>query len=266
MNNCRKLLILLIVLAFSFSSTAHAATLNTFTSNYDADVFQTEQITFQTNSSIPQEWYPLKDTCKHLSIDVSWDNITREVVIDNFPTQQILPNAKEYRYKNSNLPDSLKIEKGVTYCSPEFLRNLLGGIGFLYNNEVYYFAGEDISSKLINPGISDVFKQNTITSMYEMKLKMPNEYEFNRKYLTGGIKCVQRGDDSKVPTYAPAYIYSGAKKPCCCIIGDKAIGTKLATYISHEAYHVWQNRNGCVNEPDAKAYGEMIKSTLNSIN
>lgn len=263
----KKVLILSIALTSVLTVIASASTLHTFTSDYDADRYAENQIDFEIPSSISQDWYPLKDSSKYLPIEVSWDNATREVVIDNFPTQKNFRNIKkQQRHKSYNLPESLKIKNGVTYCSPKFLRNLLGGEGFLYNNEVYCFVGEDVESKLINPGVSDIFKLNAITTMYEMKLKMPEEYEFNRKYLTGGIKCVQKGSDPKAPNHAVAYIYSGAVNPCCCIVDDKAQGATLASYISHEAYHVWQNRNGGVVEHDAKVHGEMVRDKLRSIN
>ena len=243
---------------------ASATTLHLFESDYDKDLYLVEQIEFDISSSTLQNWYPLKEASKYLAIEVTWDNKTHEIVINNFPLQYVNSNISERRYKSYKLPNSLKIKDGVTYCSPEFLASLLGGFGFLYNGQIYYFAGENVQSKLINPGASKVFKPYVITSMYEMKLKLPNEYKFARKYLTGGIKCVQTVD-SKIPAYAKAYVYPSHTYPCCYIVGDRVMSTTLTSYIGHEAYHVWQyrtNGNDGIVEHDALLYGNAIQEAL----
>lgn len=260
----KKIFVLCTIFIFAFITTADASTLHTFKSDYDADKYTTTQINFQIQSTIPQNWYPLKAVSVYLPIDVNWDSKTREVIIDNFPLQYVNSNIPERRYKSYKLPNSLKIKDGVTYCSPEFLANLLGGFGFLYNGQIYYFAGENVQSKLINPGASKVFKSYVITSMYEMKLKLPNEYKFARKYLTGGIECIQTVD-SKIPAYAKAYVYPSHTYPCCYIVGDKVMSTTLASYIGHEAYHVWQyhtNGSDGIIEHDALLYGNTIQEAL----
>lgn len=256
--------LLFIMLILLIPIGANASYLYTFKSDYDTNKYITEQIYFDIPYSVPQDWYQLKTMSQYLSIGVDWDSKTHEIVIDNFPLQYVNSNMPERRYKSYKLPDSLKIKDGVTYCSPEFLVNLLGGFGFLYNGQVYYFAGESVQSKLINPGASKVFKPYVITSMYEMKLKLPNEYKFVRKHLTGGIECIQTVD-SKIPAYAKAYVYPSHTYPCCYIVGDKVMSTTLASYIGHEAYHVWQyrtNGNDGIIEHDALLYGNTIQEAL----
>ena len=254
------LTITIILLTSSFLTTASASTLYAFKSDYDADKYTTTQIHFQTPSSIPQDWYPLKEASNYLHIDISWDNTTREIIIDNFAMQRINSNIPEKRYNANKLPSTLKIKNGITYCSPNFLSNLLYGIGFKYNGEVYYFDGEIVSSELIKSGTSTRFKSNVITSMYQMKLKLPNEYDMLRNCISGGIQYV---DKSSVPVNYVGYVYEYSENPICYIVGDKYVGANLASLIAHEGYHVWQYRNGLdVDENDAKEYERMIEGLL----
>lgn len=273
---CKKITIFtitLITLTSLFAITASASTLHTFKSNYDADKYTTAQINYNIPLKISQDWYPLKDVSKYLPIEVSWDNKTREVVIRSENSIQLLNYSNsstktEKRYKSNKLPSTmLKIENGVTYCSPKFLTSLLGGVGFMYDGEVYYFDGESVSSRLISPGRSEKFKSNVITSMYQMKVKMPDEYKFVRKCITGGISCVEKGSDKNVPNSALGYTYPSVYKPCCYVVGDKLTGTNLASLIAHESYHVYQYKSGkSVGEDGANKYENMIKQTLISMN
>lgn len=253
--------------------TASASTLYTLKSDYDADKYKTTQLNYKIPLSISQDWYPLKDASKYLPIEVSWDNKTREVIICSENTIQLLNSSNsstktEKRYKSNKLPSTmLKIENGVTYCSPKFLTSLLGGVGFMYDSEVYYFDGENVSSRLINSGKSERFKSNVITSMYQMKLKMPDEYEFVRKHLPGGIRCIEKGSDKNIPNHALAGVYVQKSKPYCCIVGDKLTGINLASVIAHESYHVYQYKNGMeVDEDGADEYEKMIKQTMIAMN
>lgn len=270
---CKKILILLITLTSFFVITASASTLHTFKSNYDADKYTTDQINYNIPLTISQDWYPLKEALKYLPIEVSWDNKTREVVIRSENPIQLLNYSNsstktEKRYKSNKLPSAmLKIENGVTYCSSRFLTSLLGGVGFMYDDEVYYFDGESKSSRLINSGKSEKFKSNVITSMYQMKVKMPDEYKFVRKYLTGGISCVEKGSDKNVPNSALGYTYPSVYKPCCYVVGDKLTGANLASLIAHESYHVYQYKSGKnVSEDDADKYENMVKQTMIAMN
>ena len=267
MRTYKKIITLITTITLLISSiltTASASTLHTFKSNYDADKYISTQINFQTPCAIPQDWYPLKAVSAYLPIEVNWDNKTREVVIDNFPLQKMNPNIQGYRYKTNKLPDSLKIKNGVTYCSPNLLSYLLHGVGFRYNDEVYFFDGENVQSNLIKSGASKFFKDSVITSMYQLKLKAPNEYDMLRDCLSGGIQYVNKNNASV--DYV-GYVYPNIKNPVCYIVKDRYIGANLASLIAHEGYHVWQYRNGLdVDEDDAKEYERMIENLLNSMN
>ena len=145
----KKTLIIFVVIISIFVTTASASTLYTFKSDYDADKYTTASIDFDIPTSIEHNWYPLRDSSKYLPIEVSWDNKTREVVIRRENAVQLTNlsantnKITEKRYKSNKLPSAmLKIENGVTYCFPKFLASLLGGVGFMYDGEVYYFDGE----------------------------------------------------------------------------------------------------------------------------
>ena len=97
---------------------------------------------------------------------------------------------KEKRYKIDNLSslysDDLIIVNGVTYCSPKFLTIRLPNVSFRYNGEVYYLKGEIETSTLIQGDES--FRNKVLTTMYNLKLALPEDYSLIRSCLTGGIK------------------------------------------------------------------------------
>lgn len=270
-----KILFCTALLLCLLSLPSYAATLNLFSSDYDNDKWQIEEIVFAQEDIIPIEWYPLRAISECLPIDVSWDNATRDIVVYSHEMAEINAFIAEQRYHVGNIPASkLKIKDGVTYCSPEFLSKLLPKTGFVYDNEVYYFDGEMINSKLIKHDNSDTFKASVITSMYELMLKLPEDYAFVRKYLTGGISLVKVYTHKNVPSYAAAYVFPKVKKPVAYIIsnsthpfyGYEPYGKYLTELICHEAYHVYLERIGKQSETDAMKYGRKIKNLLDEIN
>lgn len=266
-----KILFCTALLLCLLSLPSYAATLNLFSSDYDNDKWQVEEITFAQEDAILDEWYPLRAISECLPIDVSWDDATRDIVVYSHEMAEINIFIAEQRYHADDIPTSkLKIKDGVTYCSPEFLSKLLPKTGFVYNNEVYCFNGEMVSSKLIKHDDRDTFKASAITSMYELKLKLPNDYAFVRKYLTGGISLVKVNTHKNVPSYAAAYVFPKVKKPVAYIIsnsthplyGFEPYGEYLIELICHEAYHVYLERIGKQNETNAMKYGREIYHNL----
>ena len=97
---------------------------------------------------------------------------------------------KEKRYKIDNLKalysDGLMIVNGLAYCSPKFLSIRLPNVSFRYNGEIYYLKGETKTSTLIQG--NDSFRNKVLTTMYNLKLALPEDYSLIRSCLTGGIK------------------------------------------------------------------------------
>lgn len=258
-------LCILIMVSLSFDSEAICL----FKSDYDNDKWTEEKITYDIPDGVNPNWHPLRAVSEFLPIDVSWDADAHEVVIYSHAIARKNYLVAERRYKANRLPKDLIIVNGVTYCSPTFLKIMLSNHGFIYNNEVYYFSGENVESKLINPNKNDIFKGMVITSMYELKTKMPKDYEFIRKYLTGGIKFVTEENAAAGTKGAVAYVYPSRENPICYIIGSKKSGRTLASCIAHEAYHVHQYRSCGYNgnlEYDAKKYESHIYNTLKKLN
>lgn len=245
--------------------------LNLFKTDYDKDKWEVETITFDLPDTVPESWYPLKAVSEYLPIDVDWDDVTREIVVYSHEMAEINTVIAERKYCVDNIPTSkLIIKDGVTYCSPEFLSTLLLKTGFVYNNEVYCFCAEKVSSKLIKHDDSDTFKASAITSMYELKLKLPEDYAFVRKYLTGGISLTKVGTHKNIPSYVAAYVFPKVKKPVAYIISNSThplydlepYGEYLTKLICHEAYHVYLDRIGKQSETGAMRYGRKIYRNL----
>lgn len=255
-------IICLIIIYFSLPLSSYALYL--FESDYDKDIWYIEKLSCELVDTIPQNWYPLKFISEYLPIDVSWDEANKEIII----FCHNLPKAIcEKRYKADNLPANLIIKNGITYCSPIILVSFLGNKSFLYNNELYYFAGESVESQLIkaNSNNTKSFKDVILTVLYEIKLKLPDEYDFIRSHLTGKIICISRDEVPSHLSMASAYIYYARKPPVCYIVERKVDNYILARSIAHEAFHVWQYHNDEINEEDAHAYGKEIQSRLAEI-
>jgi hypothetical protein len=127
---------------------------------------------------------------------------------------------------------------------------------------VYYIAENIPNSKLIQERSSTVFERKVLSAMLEIKLKLPEDYAFIRKYLTGGIKYVTHSEVPAGIEGAFGYIYSSAKNPICHVVGDSQYRYVLARTIAHEAHHAWEYRNGGIDEDAAYAYGDMVKDLL----
>lgn len=255
--------VVIIVLCFCFIFHANALTL--FSSNYDKDIWTENQLVYETPESVPSTWHPLKAASEHLPITVLWDDAERDVVVFSHLMYQKYPMRAERRYSADKTYDDLKIVNGVTYCSPRFLVRLLCGHGFIHKDEVFFFAGESVNSRLISEGDSKVFAGNVITAMYELRLKMPDEYDFARKYLPGGIKYIPKDKVDEDARDAVAYMIFGERRNKCYIVGDGHEGCDLASYIAHEAYHVWQYKNWGIDgatEEGAEEYESYIYKYL----
>lgn len=257
----RQIICIFFILCFL---SAPVSALCLFESDYDRDRWTEERIIYDEPEGVPDGWLPLRAVSEHLPIDVSWDEERREVVVYSHDRSLM----KTFRYKADKLPAELVIKDGVTYCSPRLLASYLQHRGFLYNGEVYFFNGESKESRLIQPGDSDTFKAKTIAAMYQLKLKLPAKYAFARKYLTGGIVCAPKAETPSEVAGAFAYIYPTVKKPTCYIVGDQKSGTLLANFIVHEAFHVWQYKNGGLDrldEGEAWEYGQTVQNQLEEI-
>lgn len=239
--------------------------LSLFESDYDKDRWSIEQVTFDIPEDIPEDWLPLRASSGYLPIEVSWDNDKREIIVYSHDLPWKSKSLCTRRYKADNLPPEMIIKDGVTYCSPRLLSSFLEQRGFLYNNEVYYFNGEMRKSKLIKSGNSELFRDKVLTSIYELKLKSPSDYAFIRKYLTGGIVYSTKTNVPNAVSGSFAYIYPTVKNPTCYIVGDTKYGGRLANFIAHEAFHVWQYKNGGMNridEVEAWEYGIKVEKLL----
>ena len=250
--------IICIILIFCFISVPSFA-LNLIVSDYDNDKWIEESISLDIPENIQEGWYPLKAVSAFLPIDVSWDESTREVVVYSHELARTNIFYDGRRYKANCLPSNLKIVDGTTYCSPQFLTNNLSGRSFIYDGKVHYFTGEKVKSKLIKANGNSVFKDNVITSMYQLKLKSPDDYAFVRKHLSGGIEYATKQQVPQNAFNAVAYTYPYRKKPVCYIIRAHNGGATLASYIAHEAYHIYECKtNGDSTEKAAKEYQKQI--------
>lgn len=228
--------------------------LNLFYSDYDNDEWKIEEITFAPVDTIPDGWYPLRAVSQYLPIDVSWDDKNKQVIVYSHET------IWDFKYHIDNLPSEMIIKDGVTYCSPKFLFSFLYKTGFYYNEEIYCFAGEHVESELIDGRDSKEFKPKILTTLYGMKLAMPEEYKFARTYLTGGIKMVYKNEIPKsLSERTGAYIYPARKHPVCHIVGDKWTNWFMAEFIAHESYHVHQYRVDKITGEEAPTrYGRQV--------
>ena len=220
--------------------------LTLFKTDYDVDNYTTERVAYQATSSgaaghLPTEWegwLPLREFSEILPYTVEWKDRTVYIYADK--THTIRPDWY--------LPDGVMIENGVTYVSQAYMRRILPGISFLFENELYVFNGEAERSRLVR-GDED-FRQNALTAIYRMKLAVPDTYDMIRRNLTGGVENVERPAD--IPIGALAYVYPSRRDPTAYVIG-KPEETILARRIVHEAVHVEQYRNGReLDEEEAK--------------
>lgn len=235
-------------------------------SDYDKDKWCIEHISFEPVDTIPEGWYPLKAVSEYLPIDVSWDEEKREIIVVSHDLQWKNKAMCTFRYKADNLPIEMKIKDGVTYCNARILSSYLRQRGFLYKGEVYFFSGEDKISYLIRTE-DKLVKARTISTMFEIKLKMPEEYKFIRKHINGGISYVsEESIPSWVTKSAMGYVYPYKAKPICYVIGTNKYKGLLVNIISHEAYHVYEYRTrGYTDEIESTKYGIKVQNDLAKI-
>lgn len=148
-----KNLALVIVMVSLLSQPAMASNLVFFSANVDMNDFPTEKIEFAVPEGIPENWYPLRAASEYLPLSVSWDEDTREVVIDS-PVLKM--HSKFYsvrRYDSSRikkLEDQVMIVDGVTYCSAEFLISHLTGMSFSKDGVLYCYSYNFKKSTFVN--------------------------------------------------------------------------------------------------------------------
>ena len=224
----RRIILFALVLCLTVTP-CHALTM--FKADYDVDSYTTETV-------YEGDWLPLRNLSQVLPYTVEWKD--RTVYIYAERTHTIRPDWY--------LPEGVKIENGVTYVTPDYMRRFLPGISFLYEDELYVFNGEAERSRLVR-GDED-FRQNALTALYRMKLAATDTYDMIRRNLTGGVESVEQPAD--IPLGALAYVYPSRREPTAYIIG-KPEETILAGRIVHEAVHVEQYRNGReLDEDEAK--------------
>lgn len=249
---------LALILTLCLYLTVPCSALTLFQTDYDGDIYTETIISFDTPipDSVPEGWLPLREASQYLPITVDWDNTTKEIIVKADLYANKLNSLKEKRYKLNNLStEDLIVVNGVTYCSPKFLTTRLPHISFRYNGELYYLQGETKTSKLIQG--EDAFRKEVLTTMYNIKLALPEDYELIRSCLTGGIR--QKIIKNEIVTYN-AYVYPTARKPIAYIIDYKH--SDLSYLISHEAYHVWLVRNTSQSEKLAIEYGQRVSNDL----
>ena len=258
-NLMRQLITITLLLCLTLTP-CHALTL--FTTDYDSDTYTESTPSFLIPSDVPEGWLPLRAAAEYLPINVDWDDATREIIVRADLYKSKLSLLKEKRYKIDNLcplySDDLMIVNGVTYCSPKFLTIRLPNVSFRYNGEVYYLKGETETSTLIQGDES--FRNKVLTSMYNLKLALPEDYSLIRSCLTGGIKQVSPED---ADVFANAYVYPSRRNPVAYIVGGEY--SDIANLIAHEGYHVWLERNEGQSEKEAREYGQMISNRLNEM-
>ncbi len=258
-NSIFRIILFVLVLALT-AMPCHALTL--FQANYDSDTYTESTPSFLIPNDVPDGWLPLRAAAEYLPISVEWDNQAREIIVRADLYKSKLSLLKEKRYKIDKLnilySDDLMIVNGVTYCSPKFLSIRLPNVSFRYNGEIYYLKGELETSTLIQGDES--FRNKVLTTMYNLKLALPEDYSLIRSCLTGGIKQVSPED---ADVFANAYVYPTRRNPVAYIVGGEY--SDIANLIAHEGYHVWLERNEGQSEREAREYGQMISNRLNEM-
>lgn len=248
----RRIILFALVLALTVTP-CHALTL--FQTDYDGDSYTTERVAYQAPSSGPaghlspqgEGWLPLRELSKILPYRVEWKD--RTVYIYAERTHTIRPDWW--------LPEGVKIENGVTYVTPKYLRMVLSGKCFLYADELYVFDGETVHSQLVR-GDAD-FRERVLTAMYRLRLALPEDYRLIRNCLTGGIE--QSEWQEWMPEGALAYVYPTQQRPTAYIIASPR-WADLTELIAHEAYHVYLTRRGHDSEALAEEYGKRISAAI----
>lgn len=235
-NPMRRIILFALVLVLTVTP-CHALTL--FQTDYDGDSYTTETV-------YEGDWLPLRKLSQVLPYTVEWKDRTVYIYADK--THTIRPDWY--------LPEGVKIENGVTYVSPRYMRRFLPSRAFLYAGELYVFRGETQRSQLVRG--DDAFREKVLTTMYRLRLALPEDYRLIRDCLTGGIEQSEWQD--WLPAGALFYVYPGHKRPTAYIIAGR--WANLAELIAHEAYHVHLTRRGRDSEDAAREYGRRVKADL----
>ena len=238
-NPMHRIITIALVLCL-ITTPCHALTV--FQTDYDGDSYTTETV-------YEGDWLPLRKLSEVLPYKVEWNEQERTVYIYAGRTHTIQPDWW--------LPEGVQIVDGVTYVSPAYMRRVLPGISFLYDGELYVFAGETEPSRLVR-GDAD-FRAHTLTALYRLRLALPEDYQLIRNSLTGGIR--QGAWQDWMPDGAVAYVYPGLQHPTAYIVADLR-WADLAELIAHEAYHVYLTRQGRDSEDRAEEYGKQVRAAL----
>ncbi len=217
----------------------HALTF--FKADYDDDTFTTETV-------YEGDWLPLRELSARLPYEVEWKDRTIYVYADR--TWEIHPDKW--------IPEGVKIVDGVTYVTPRYMLRFLPESSFVYNGELHVFDGEIERSRLVKG--NETFRENVLSTLYRLKLALPEDYKLIRRYLTGGIKQGEWREG--MPVMTKAYIYPSSRRPVAYIIAHESFGAEMAEMISHEAYHVYLERRHEQSEDAAWEYGQRVRSDL----
>lgn len=255
----KKFLLTVLILSF-FISPIQAAEVRYFTTDYDNSIYHTESVEINIPEIVPHNWYPLRQMADVMSFQVEWDALNKRILIHHEATYGKW-NTYMYTMDEIKKSNHLMIYNGTTYCSPDFLYILINGRGFLYDDVIYYYAGESVQAMQIVDEGYECFRDYVNTSMYELYLKYPQCYEYVRKYIDGSIRKstkVREGKWLNVLGYTYPYLDEGY----CFILADIK-GARLTGTIVHEATHVYQVRTGLPTTEDLpREYGGTIYKLL----
>ena len=240
-----------ILIALYLTVSAHAATLHLFEPALTTDEFPSEEQELSVPPDVPNGWYPLRKAAEYLPFTIDWDSAERAIVIDSDATRMLRPYTATQRYKPSRIramADDLKIVNGVAYCSPRFIVQHLGGIGFVHDGEVWCCTGAGDAETYIDGGDSPRFTLLMSTTLCRLYLAAYEDYTFVRANLSGGIRYVPPEETDCCD--ALGYVYP-VDEPVCYLVGDRYYGATLASFVSHEAMHIAMYRQGITDSEDA---------------
>lgn len=258
----KKMFMVLITIAL-FTTQVNAAELRLFSTDYDNEVYITASVELDVAEEVPKNWYPLRAMSEILPFDVQWDMATKEIVVSY---EDIYDGYIEDRYTTKEIEkhNKLMLIDQTTYCSPDFLMEITKGMSFWYDDAFYHYVGEAVISELIRDNGSEKFRGYVNTSMYELYLKFPEDYEYIREHLDGGI---ERSTKSRTGRWKRVLGYTYARRnPSVCYVLAKLNSAKLTSLIGHEATHIYQARNGLVvneelpNKYDRDLYERIVES------
>lgn len=242
---------LCILAALSLTVSIHAATLHLFEPELAGDDFHFEEQEVPVPPGIPEGWYSLRKAAEYLPFTVDWDSAERAIVIDSDATRMLRPYTAVQKYNSSRvraMSNELLIVNWVTYCSPRFLVQHLGGIGFVHGGEVWCCTGAGDAETYIDDGDSPRFTLLMSTALCELYLKAHDDYMLVRNNLTGGIAYVP--PEEAICCDALGYVYP-EDEPVCYLVGDQYYGATLASLAAHEAMHIELYQQGIVDSEDA---------------